>query len=402
MKSLSFTIVLIWITILSYSQESFEGLRSDTFYFHELRSGLPYSGKWFKEKETGIVAYLGGSITYNPGWRDSINLYMLNSFHETDFEFINAGIPSFGSTPDAFRLEYDVLSKGKINLLFIDCAVNDRANGRTSQERLRAVEGIVRHAWDINPKMDIVFLYFVDPMKMEDYRSGKVPAEIQDYENIAQHYGITSINLAKEVTYRIDVGEFTWEDDFKNLHPSQFGQGVYSSSIEKFLEEAYGNLRNKQRIIYGKSLPAMIDEFSYDAGILVSNKEVRIINGWEIIEHWKPTDRGGTRAGYVNIPMLVTESPGSEISFDFEGRAVGITVVAGPDVGMIEYRVDDLPWEILDLFTSWSNSLHLPWYYLLYSELEKGNHSLQLKTTNFKNIKSKGNACRIAHFFVNK
>ena len=165
MKSLSFTSVLIWITILSYSQESFEGLKSDTFYFHELRSGLPYSGKCFKEMETGIVAYLGGSITYNPGWRDSINLYMLNSFPETDFEFINAGIPSFGSTPDAFRLENDVLSKGKINLLFIDCAVNDRANGRTSQERIRAVEGIVRHAWDFNPKMDIVFLYFVDPME---------------------------------------------------------------------------------------------------------------------------------------------------------------------------------------------------------------------------------------------
>ena len=100
--------------------------------------------------------------------------------------------------------------------------------------------------------------------------------------------------------------------------------------------------------------------------------------------------------------MLVAELPGSEISFDFEGRAVGISVVAGPDAGIIEYRVDNSPWESLDLFTDWSENLHLPWYYLLYSELEKGNHSLQLRTTNYKNIKSNGNACRISHFFVNK
>ena len=184
MKSLSVISVLIWMTVLSYPQGSFEGLKSDTYYFHELRSGYFYSGKCFTENDKGIVAYLGGSITYNPGWRDSINQYMINKFPETEFEFINAGIPSFGSTPDAFRLESDVLNKGNVDLLFIDCAVNDRTNGRTSRERTRAVEGIVRHSLIVNPNMDIVFLYFVDPWKMEDYICGTVPAEIQDYENI--------------------------------------------------------------------------------------------------------------------------------------------------------------------------------------------------------------------------
>jgi len=58
------------------------------------------SGKSSKGK--GRVAFLGGSITHNPGWRDSVMKYLENRFPETDFEFIAAGIPSMGSTPGAF------------------------------------------------------------------------------------------------------------------------------------------------------------------------------------------------------------------------------------------------------------------------------------------------------------
>ena len=35
---------------------------------------------------------------------------------------------------------------------------------------------------------------------------------------------------------RIARGEFTWEDDFRNLHPSPFGQKVYARSIRRTLE----------------------------------------------------------------------------------------------------------------------------------------------------------------------
>ena len=37
---------------------------------------------------------------------------------------------------------------------------------------------------------------------------------------MAAHYGIPTINLAKEVTGRIDAGEFTWEDDFNPKNSS--------------------------------------------------------------------------------------------------------------------------------------------------------------------------------------
>ena len=52
--------------------------------------------------------------------------------------------------------------------------------------------------------------------------------------------------------------------------------------------------------------------------------------------------------------MLVGEYPGKIIKFAFEGNAVGIAVAAGPDAGIIEYSIDDQPWQKLDLFTRWS------------------------------------------------
>jgi sialidase-1 len=150
--------------------------------------------------------------------------YLREKFPETKFEFINAGIASTGSTAGAFRLKKEVFSKGKIDLLVEEAAVNDRTNGFSSVAQIRGMEGIVRHALIENPLMDVLVMHFADPEKMADYNAGKEPEEIQSQNRVAEHYSIGVINFAKEVTERIDAGEFNWKDDFKDLHPSVFGQ----------------------------------------------------------------------------------------------------------------------------------------------------------------------------------
>ena len=95
-----------------------------------------------KRKKVGRVAFLGGSITYNSGWRDSVMQYLEDRFPETVFEFVSAGIPSMGSTPAAFRLSRDVLDNGPVDLLFEEAAVNDATNGRSGK---RANQGYGRY-----------------------------------------------------------------------------------------------------------------------------------------------------------------------------------------------------------------------------------------------------------------
>ncbi|MDP3916114.1 MAG: hypothetical protein Q8R96_20480 [Bacteroidota bacterium] len=150
--------------------------------------------KWFSNaKKKAAWLFSEGSITANGGWRDSICVFLQKRFPETQFEFIAAGIPSMGSTPGAFRFERDVLKNGKVDLLFEETAVNDRVNGFDTESQILGMEGIVRHARESNPAMDIVIMHFVDPEKMTEYRKGITPPEISNHEKVAAHYQIVLI-----------------------------------------------------------------------------------------------------------------------------------------------------------------------------------------------------------------
>jgi lysophospholipase L1-like esterase/pimeloyl-ACP methyl ester carboxylesterase len=374
----------------------------DSRAYQILRNKMHNAQIVFEREKKGRVAFLGGSITANSGWRDSICAYLQKRFPETKFEFIAAGIPSMGSTPGAFRFERDVLGKGKVDLLFEEAAVNDRVNGFSSETQILGMEGIVRHARESNPAMDIVVMHFVDPDKISEYRKGITPPEIQNHEKVAAHYGVSTINLAKEVTDRIDNGEFSWENDFKNLHPSPFGQHIYYQSMKSFLDLCWNGFVADDDKLTAYPLPAKLAEACYNLGVLVPSAESEPAKGWRVDSNWIPTDKAGTRVDFVKVPLLIAEGPGGILTFDFEGNAVGIAVASGPDAGIIQYRIDKSKWQKQDLFTPWSSSLHLPWFYTLSYGLEQGKHRMEIRVLPEKNIQSKGNACRIRYFYVNK
>ncbi len=370
--------------------------------YHLMRGGLRNSLIKFEKFKKGRVAFLGGSITYNPGWRDSICEYLQSRFPETKFDFITAGIPSMGSTCDAFRLERDILMNGPVDLVFVEAAVNDGGKGRTNEEQIRSMEGIVRHVRNADPSTDIVFMYFVDPGKMETYRKNEVPQVIQNHDKVAKYYNIPALDLAKEVTDRIDAGEFTWKDDFKNLHPSPFGQGVYAHSMIAFLDDAWSGLVADDDKVTDYSLPPALDPTCYDNGVLIPAVSVKTVKGWIKVDNWIPEDLAWTRHDYVKVPMLIGKYPGKALKFRFKGNAVGIAMAAGPDAGIVEFKIDNGEWKKQDLFTKHSTRYHLPWYYTLADGLPDDEHVLQLRLTNENNPKSIGNVCRIRYFFVNE
>ena len=396
MKNIRFYfLTVLFILLVTFSS----GQKLDSKTYHTIRGSITNSGVKFDKEKQGRVVFLGGSITYNPGWRDSVCNFIQQKFSETDFDFINAGIPSIGSTPGAFRFERDVLKNGKVDLLFLEAAVNDDTNSTEAIEIIRGMEGIVRHAKMANPQCDIVIMHFVDPGKIEMYSKGEIPDVIQLHEKVAEHYHISTINLAKEVTEHIEAGEFDWENDFKDLHPSPFGQNIYAQSMIQFLPNALKSDESVQTI--ASELPEPLDKYSYSRGILVQPNPPKPIKGWKMVESWNPADGKGTRTNYVNVPMLVGDYPGKIIKLHFKGNAVGIAVAAGPDAGIIEYSIDDSDWKEQDLFTKWSSNLHLPWFYTLGSGLKRGKHTLQIRLTGEKNPKSTGNKCVLRYFYFN-
>lgn len=370
----------------------------DKFHY-QLRHGLTNSRIKFKRQKKGRVAFLGGSITYNPGWRNMVCQYLQDRFPETDFDFVAAGIPSTGSTPGAFRLTRDVFKNGPVDLLFEEAAVNDSTNNRTDTEQIRGMEGIVRHARTLNPEIDIILMYFVDPEKMKTYNDGSIPAVIRNHEKVAEHYQLLSLNLALEVTERVNAGQFDWPNDFRNLHPSPFGQIVYFRSMKRLLDSAWiaDNVQSTPNPMPEEPL----DPFSYYRGRYVDIGEAELVEGFTYDSFWNPGDGKGVRKGFVNVPVLKADRPGATLRLKFEGSAVGLFVTCGPDVGIVEYSIDRSPFRRLDQFTQWSANLHLPWAYILDAELSPGAHELILRTTDRKKEKSSGYACRIVHFLVN-
>ena len=151
-------------------------------------------------------------------------------------DFINAGIPSTSSTPEHFAWCVMPFKSEPVDLIFQEAAVNDFYTGRQDQDKFGRWKGLCAMLTTSIPMQIIVLLYFVNPSKMEDYNQGIIPAVIQNHQAVASHYHLPTLNLALEVTTRINRGQFAWENDFKDLHLSPFGHQIYFNSIKRRLK----------------------------------------------------------------------------------------------------------------------------------------------------------------------
>ncbi|MHC4744765.1 MAG: GDSL-type esterase/lipase family protein, partial [Planctomycetota bacterium] len=337
--------------------------------FSALRDDLVNSRIKFTREKKGRVAFLGGSITYSNGWRPMVAENLKKRFGDTEFDFVNAGISSTDSTLGPFRLDTTVFGQGQVDLLFVEFAVNDQHNSRQAVERIRGMEGVIRRARTKNPYIDIVMLYFVDPIKYEQLNSGHTPPEVESHRIVAKYYDISTIDLASEVKARMDTAEFDWKR-FGGLHPGPFGHRLYADSIERLLDAAWkaplpNNAVRREHFMPGRP----VDPLNYGRGRYVGIEKGKIISGFERVDSWK-AKKGSTRPGFREVPMLVAEEPPAALELDFEGTAVGVLVVAGCDVGITEFGIDGGKARRLDQFTQWSGGLHIPWAYMLDTELE--------------------------------
>ena len=357
------------------------------------RGGLDNAMHAMTVRKEATVAFLGGSITEMTGWKDFVKERLAWRFPDTMFHFIDAGISSLGSTPHAFRFEEDVLNQGVPDLLFVEAAVNDHTNFFEAREQVLGMEGIVRHALEANPLMDIVFLHFIYDPFIPMLESGEIPDVILNHERVANHYHIPSIDLASEVSSRMQAGEFDWKK-FGGTHPAPFGHRIYANAVDKLFD-----LCTKPADEYvpaPHSVPEEpLDEHCYQRGRLLSPESAVKLKGFRLENDWVPSDGAGTRKQYIHVPTLVCENGGS-LNLEFDGTAVGLYCTCGPNAGVLSYTIDGKDYPYLDTFTPWSKGLHIPWLHMLAKDLEQGHHVLKLKV-----LKGERSGCYIRSFAVN-
>ncbi len=173
-----------------------------------VRQGLPnFFAKASTPGSALKVAYFGGSITAQPGWRVKSLALLKHAFPEAKFSEIYAAIGGTGSDLGVFRLKQDVLDQ-KPDLIFVEFAVNDGQSG--PPQILRCMEGIVRQTWRALPECDICFVYTINQELAPPLLEGNFPRAASAMERVADHYSIPSIHMAMEVARLAREGKLLW------------------------------------------------------------------------------------------------------------------------------------------------------------------------------------------------
>ena len=114
------------------------------------------------------------------------------------------------------------------------------------------------------------------------------------------------------------------------------------------------------------------------------------IKGWTFIE--SPDDE-------IAMSQLAGDYPAKILKFQFQGDAVGIAVISSSASGIIEFSVDNQPWQMQDMYVDDTRAVR---YFTLEPELKAAKHMLQLRICSQKNPESEGYKCVLTQFYFNK
>jgi len=361
-----------------------------------LRGSYQNSKQKFETEKTGHVAFLGGSITEMNGYRPMVCQFLEKTFPETKFQFTNAGISSTCSNTGAFRTNRDVVSQGSVDLFFVEFAVNDDQDaGHSETAAIRGMEGVIAQVRQHNPYADIVMVHFVNPSMLETIQQNKKPLSSSSHERVAEHYQISTIDLASEVAQLIQEKQLTWKQ-FGGTHPAPFGNAICAAMIEKLLTKVWQEKGPRTKHASPKE---PLDPFSFRKGRLIEIKNAKLKSDWAMkVPEWDSIP-GSKRSRFTSIPMLCATKAGAELELDFEGTALGVYTVAGPDAGILEVSIDDGPFLPFDLYHQYSKGLHYPRSVVFNSQLKPGKHHAKIRLS--EKSSGTGHAARIMSFVGN-
>ncbi len=392
---------------LDYLATPPQGLVPSSANVH-LRGRFANSYSAITERKTATVAFLGGSITEMKGYRVMLERWLEQSFPETSFRFVNAGISSTCSTTGAFRLSRDVLAH-QPDLLFVEFAVNDDQDAaHSSAACVRGMEGIVRQTLLQHPPIDLVITHFVNPPMLESLQQVETPISIAAHESVASHHGVSTVNLANEVADRIAAGRLTWEQ-YGGTHPAEAGNAIAAEMVEDLLTTAWKQVAAERKTSKASSesdsslrrLPKKMDAQSYESGRLIDIAAAQCDDDWHLGRpDWSQVP-GSLRDRFAEDELLAASKVGAELKLKFEGKAIGLYVLAGPDAGTVEYVIDNEPAGVIDLYHRFSKGLHYPRTVMLSGDLGGGPHELLLRVGPKGERADGGSAVRILAFTAN-
>lgn len=353
-----------------------------------------------EKEQKAHVAFLGGSITQNSsGHTKMVPEWLKQKWPNVEFTITNAGLSSTCSTTGAFRVNRDVLSKGQVDLLIVEFAVNDDQDAmHDNTTAIRGLEGIIRQYFAANPTGDVISVQFVNPGILAKAGKGEEAASVAAHKAVARHYDIPSVDVGLALAREIEAGKMTWEDDYKDTHPNPIGYQFASDLITKVIEDTVSG-ETPQTV----ALPEPLDPFSYADAAMVDPQVLSWLGGWKfgpVSKELLPL--GNIRGDYTVFNALRSDGAGDYLYHTFSGTMLGAFVLAGPDAGMLEVSIDGGEWNKVDLYHQHSKGLNYPRSVILADGLTKSFHNAAIRVAEERNPESQGNTATILYLEVNE
>lgn len=229
------------------------------------RLGMPNLIEKLKAGEPVKIAYLGGSITAQNGWRVLSRKLIQRKFPNAKVEEINAAIGGTGSDLGCLRVGADVISKNP-DAVFVEFAVND-AHQRPNTI-FRNMEGIVRQIWGKSKDIDVCFVYTITANNMQELKDGKMSRSASAMEVLANYYSIPSIHFGKAVADALAADKIVMKSD----SPVKYVDGEALDETSKvsltpdgkipFSKDGVHPYPNTGHLLYAGAFARAFEEFS--------------------------------------------------------------------------------------------------------------------------------------------
>lgn len=283
------------------------------------------------------VGFIGGSITDGRprhNWPEPVIAWLNEHHSDTRIVVENAAIGATGSDLAAFRAKRDLIDR-QCDLVFVEYAVNDEKEAPVKRARSR--EGLIRQLL-AEGNRDVVIVYTYSEQMYEKLEAGEVPATIEEFEQIARHYGIGSVWMGLYAFEEVRLGRLRFEEWLPDgLHPTSRGSLSYASSVIQFLQhELERENKGKQIGATGQGLPKPLDDKCWDDVYDLPLADIRTSGPWTI-RRWPYYE-------WID-QVLETSAIGAELSFEFEGRGLALGFDFGKSSAEFRYRIDGGEWQ---------------------------------------------------------
>lgn len=307
------------------------------------------------EKGTLYVAYLGGSITAGSGggnitykdnagsgharWSSQLTKrYFQKIYPNKKVVEVNAGVGGTPSDLGLFRMQKDVVdpcgTEGP-DVVFVEFAVNDMwsSNGNPTYVH-QSMEGIVRQLAHL-PKQPVVIFIYTAASREDGTGFSKYLTSAAVHQQVADYYGIGSINLCQYVANGTDLDgnsivwdktkSNTWTGD--NTHPNNEGYTQYTDYIIKQFQDSPQSYFKK---LTWQEIPMSGYEFGKPEAIAFDKAGAVYTGTWA-----KQTLVGSL--GNSNV----TTDANATITMNFKGRAFGVYAARGKKGATVTYSIDN-------------------------------------------------------------